>query len=125
MRVTQTVALCDDTQPLQAELRVTLQDPMPDDAETADAHRLRLQAVVESQLAEFEHYLNLGATYAAAMAASQAAIHRGLPDGPVSAMQMKLCEALEHEVDQAFGEGARLCGRAVALYAVRDMMQRR
>jgi uncharacterized UPF0146 family protein len=41
----------------------------------------------------------------------------------VSVQEQKLVENLEAEVDQVFGPDARLHGRAVALYAVRDLLR--
>lgn len=42
-------------------------------------------------------------------------------DDGVTDDERRLVEALEAEVEQAFGPGAALHGRAVALYAVRDL----
>lgn len=64
---------------------------------------------------EFDHAL--------ALAVRMVAAARTLPgDADVTEQEKALALQLEAEVDAAFGPDARLYGRAVALYAVRDLL---
>ena len=64
---------------------------------------------------EFDHAL--------ALAVRMVTAARTLPgDDDVTEQEKALVLNLEAEVDAAFGPDARLYGRAVALYAVRDLL---
>lgn len=82
--------------------------------EVSDADEMRAEAIAEAYASNINHLLHL------ATRLEEAAAH--LPDdSQVTPEEMALVKALENEVDSCFGVDARLYGRAVALYAVRDL----
>lgn len=75
---------------------------------------MQADAIAESYSASVAGLMDLGSKMKQAASL--------LPDDAhVTDEEMRLVRALESEVDLSFGQDARLYGRAVALYAVRDL----
>lgn len=96
------------------EMVLTLLD-MPEPAAADDGAHMRLEAVAASFLERAAEQMALGSRMHDAAAR--------LPDNDtISGREQDLVHDIEKEVDAAFGEDARLYGRAVALYCVRDVL---
>lgn len=88
-----------------------------------EAQTARIEAAAEAQAQCIKGYADFGALHAqSAEALSLRIKEQDFPGGPIVRQHMELAEHLEKEVESAFGDGAALYGRAVALYAVRDML---
>lgn len=96
------------------DMVLTLLD-LPEPQESDDADHMRLESVAASFLERAAEQMALGSRMHDAGARLPAI-------DAVSGKEKDLVHDIEKEVDAAFGEDARLYGRAVALYCVRELL---